>query len=278
MRILYLGLPLGALCLAERGHRLVAIGLGHPDAPGARRVRRRLGDRALILGRPDLESASVFDAIASARPDALLSWFWPRRIPERVLSVPPRGAFGVHPSLLPRHRGRDPYFWALRLGDRETGVTLHRLEAAYDTGAIIASRTLAIDDDDDAWSLAKRLDRPSLALLDECAARLASGERLSGTPQDERLATEAPRPSDDDLALRFERPAEELVRLVRAAAPHPGAAMELEGKLVIAIEARVYERPMPRVLAIGEAVWVEDGLAIKCGDGAMLVTKMREDD
>src|SRR5687767_9769653 len=123
LRIAYVGLPLGALALAQAGFTPDLIGLGHPDAPGARRVRRVLGRRALVLGRPDLHAGALQAALASVQPDVLLSWFWPQRIPEAVLTLPPLGAYGVHPSLLPRWRGPDPYFWALYQGDTETGVT-----------------------------------------------------------------------------------------------------------------------------------------------------------
>ena len=69
-----------------------------------------------------------------------------------VLEVAPLGAIGVHPSLLPRHRGPDPYFWAIESGDLETGVTAHRLEEEYDTGAILAQRRLAIDASWNSWT------------------------------------------------------------------------------------------------------------------------------
>jgi methionyl-tRNA formyltransferase len=270
MRLLYLGLPLGAEALRRAGHTPVAACVWHLDAPGLRRLRARAGRAgALVLGRPDLGDPAVRSALASLRPDALLSWFWPRRIPAALLALPPRGAYGVHPSLLPRWRGPDPYFWALRAGDAETGVTLHRLEADYDTGAIVAQRRLPIGPDDDAWSLARKLDRPSLALLVEAAERLARGEPLAGTPQDEAAATQAPRPTDDDLAVRWDRPAAEVLRLVRAAAPTPGAGCRIGEREALLVRASASDERGPRALAPGEAFVTRDGaLAVRCGDGA----------
>jgi methionyl-tRNA formyltransferase len=269
MRLLYLGLPLGAEALRRAGYMPVAACIWHLDAPGLRRLRARAGRAgALVLGQPNLSHPAVVAALASLRPDALLSWFWPRLIPPEVLRLPAHGAFGVHPSLLPRWRGPDPYFWAIRAGDAESGVTLHRLESVYDTGDVIAQHRVAIAPDDDAWSLARKLDRASLSLLVDAAGRLARGETLAGTPQDEAAATWAPRPDEGHLAVRWKAPSDEVLRLVRAAAPLPGAGCRLGDVDVRLLRASRASEPGPRALLPGEAFVSADGaLAVRCGDG-----------
>lgn len=276
LRLAYLGLPLGAHVLAAHGFAPVVIGTWHTDAIGMRRIRRRLArdGRTLVLGQPDLARSEVRALIASARPDALLSWFHPRLIPEELLAVAPRGAFGVHPSLLPRWRGPDPYFWAIRAGDLETGVTLHRLAAEYDTGAIIASTPVPIRDDDDAWTLARRLDRPSLSLLVTCAERLARGEELAGTQQDDSLATPAPRPSEEELVIPFDTPALNVVRLVRAAAPFPGATCTIGDTLVSVLRARVVAN-VPRALQPGEAMVRDSEVVVRTLDEGVAIERVR---
>lgn len=278
LRIAYFGLPLGALVLARAGFVPHLVAVQHTDAPGARRVQKRLGERARILERPDLTKRAAREAIAEVAPDVLLSWFWPKRIPSAVLALAPRGAFGVHPSLLPRWRGPDPYFWALYSGDRETGVTLHRLESEYDTGAVIAQTRVAIAPRENAWQLAKRLDRPSLALLVDCARRLTAGERLAGSPQDPQRVTSAPPPDEALLAIDWQRSAEEIVRLVRAAAPYPGASATLGDETVDVLEAEPLARALPRALEPADAVWTEDGLAVRAGDVGVRITRVRRDD
>ena len=277
MRILYLGLPLGAEVLRRAGFGLVAACVGHLDAPGKRRLART--SAGLVLGKPDLEDPVIVRTLASAEPDVLLSWFWPRRIPAAVLALPRRGSFGVHPSLLPRWRGPDPYFWAIRSGDRETGVTLHRLDPAYDTGAIVDTRRVTLGDDENAWQLARRLDRPSLALLCDCARRLAAGEALGGVEQDERLATAAPRPNEAALTIDWNQSAVDVARLVRAAAPAPGATALFEESLVVIEAARETDARPPGGLAVGEAWTTDDGVVcVRCGDGALAVHAVRVED
>lgn len=284
MRILYLGLPLGAAVLLRAGHAPVACAIGHPDAIGMRRLRRALPRGSLLLGRPSLGDAVVREVIASTRYDVLLSWFWPKKIPLAMIEAAARGAFGVHPSLLPRWRGPDPYFHAIRGGDRETGVTLHRLDAEYDTGAIIDSRTLSIRDDDTGWTLARRLDRPSLALLVSCADRLARGEALSGSPQPEGGITLAPRPEEEDLVLRFaDEDAVALARLVRAAAPEPGASALLEtashGDVLVTVQrARVWRGAFPGGLRAGEAFVTPEGVVVRARRDGLLLERVRAED
>jgi len=275
MRILYLGLPLGAEVLRRAGYAADVVCVGHLDANGRRRLRQRL-PQTLLLGAPSLEDPAIALLLASARCDLILSWFWPKKIPASVLSLAP--AFGVHPSLLPRWRGPDPYFWSIRAGDTETGVTLHRLEAEYDTGRVVAQRRVSIDPDDDGWTLARKLDRPSLALLVDCARRFAAGDAMAGTEQDDALATDAPQPEEEALALDFDCPAIEIERWVRAARPEPGARAELGDALVTFLEVSVDDAPIPGGLEIGEA-WIEGGIVrIRCGEGVLRVDRVRDED
>lgn len=273
MRIAFFGLPLAAVLLARDGHELVYAGLVR--GLGMRRVTTRLG-RGPIREMPDLTRTAAVEEIAAARPELLVSWFWTKPVPPRVLAIAP--AIGVHPSLLPRHRGPDPYFWAIDAGDETTGVTAHRLEEQYDTGPVLARRELRIDPRWDAWKLARALDRPSLGLLREVVRAYATGHPPPAVPQDESGATAAPPPGDDELAIRWSWPAAQIERRVRAAAPWPGAWTEIGDELVVLERVRVTE-DFPRALAPGEAAVRADGVAVvRAGEGALELLAGRSDD
>jgi methionyl-tRNA formyltransferase len=243
------------------------------------RLRRRLPLGTLLLGRPDLDDETIARALVTTGYDVVLSWFWPRRIPRSILARASRGAFGTHPSLLPRWRGPDPYFHAIAAGDRETGVTLHRLDEQYDAGEVIAQVRVPIEPRDDAWSLARRLDRPALALLVGCAEALAAGLPLEGTPQNEAEATEAPLPTEKATVLHFaERDAASLDRLVRAAYPAPGASALLGTSLVIVERARPWPGRFPGGLRPGEAYFAAEGVVVRCAEGGLLLERVREID
>jgi methionyl-tRNA formyltransferase len=270
-RVLYLGLPLGALCLLADGLDVVGACISRPEQPGMRRLRRRL-PAAPVLERPDLRDPAVLELLRALAPDQIVSWFWTKRVPESVLALAPF-AFNVHPSLLPRHRGPDPYFWALASQDRETGVTAHVLTARYDEGPILAQRTLPIPGAVDAWRLARLLDRPALSLMREIACRHGRGETLSAEAQDEAKATLAPEPEDDDCELRFSWPAATLLARIRAAAPWPGAFTEYQDRTVVVLRAEA--APRPDGLEPGQAARVANAVVVAAADGAIRVLAAR---
>ena len=261
MRIAFVGLPLAALLLRADGHDIVWAGICRTGAIGTRRLRRAIGAGNVAMV-PDL--ARVATEVGERAPDLIVSWFWTRKVPAAFRAVAKRGAIGVHPSLLPRHRGPDPYFWAIDAGDAVTGVTAHQLEDEYDTGAVLARRELAIDPSWSAWRLAKKLDRPSLALLRETVRAYAEGAPPPPVPQDEALATEAPQPTDDDLEIRWTEDAAQIERRVRAASPWPGTFTAIGEVDVTLTEVRVAssDRRSFAPLAPGEAVVRADGIAI----------------
>ncbi len=268
MKIAFFGLPLAALLLDADGHEIVYAGICRPGAIGTRRLRARLGvSRSFVV--PNVDAAATLEHVKKAKPDLLVSWFWTTRLPPSILAVAPRGTVGVHPSLLPRHRGPDPYFWAIDAGDAETGVTAHALAEEYDTGAMLGRRALAIDPAWSAWTLAKRLDRPSLALLRDVVRAYADGRAPTPEAQDEARATAAPAPTDEDLEIRWQWSAERIVRRVRAASPWPGAFTEIGGE-VVAITRAAVTHDFPRALEPGEAAVRVDGVAVvRAGEGAV---------
>lgn len=239
------------------GHEIVHAALCRPSCPGERRLKRRIG-AARVSVKPNVTSRAFHERLEREAPDLVVSWFWTTRLPPSLTAVAPLGAFGVHPSLLPRHRGPDPYFAAIDAGDAVTGVTAHRLDAEYDTGAILGARAIAVDPSWNAWTLAKRLDRPSLALLREIARAFSEGRAPIDVPQDETLATLAPAPTDDDLEIDWSWTAERIARRVRAASPSPGAFTFVNDVAVTLTRVGVTDE-FPRALAPGEAALVNVG-------------------
>jgi methionyl-tRNA formyltransferase len=258
VRIAFFGLPLAAVLLARDGHEIVYAAACRRPAPGLRRLARTIAPGRTYV-RPDVESDSTFVRVRDAAPELVVSWFWTTKLPARILELAP--AVGVHPSLLPRHRGADPCFWAIDSGDEVTGVTAHVLDVEYDTGGILGTRQLPIDPSWNAWQLARALDRPSLKLLRDVVRSYASGHPPPAIAQEEAAATTAPEPGEDDLAIRWAWPARHIERRVRAAAPWPGAWTEICETLVTLLRVRV-THDYPRALAPAEAALRSDGVAV----------------
>lgn len=274
MKIAFFGLPLAACLLAHDGVEIAFAGLSLSDAVGGRRLRRVIGPDRVVL-RPKLDAA-LARRLEAEGIDLLVSWFWTTKLPMTLVRVTRLGGVGVHPSLLPRHRGPDPTAWAILEGDEETGVTAHRIAADYDTGAILGSKRLRIDPTWTAWQLARALDRPSLVLLREVVASLARGEAPSEVEQDPSLATEAPFLSDEERAIRWNAPAERIHRLVRALSPAPAATCEVNGVELSVLETRVV--PAPKTLETpGEASSENDRVLVRAADGAIEIVRAERD-
>jgi len=277
LKIAFFGLPLAALLLRADGHDIVYAGVCRKHAIGTRRLSRVLPGRVEIV--PNLDNAKTQAKIRELGAELCVSWFWVKKIPKALRETFPLGTVGVHPSLLPRHRGSDPFFWAIDSGDEQTGVTAHRLEDEYDTGAMLGKRVLRIDPSWSAWRLAKKLDRPSLALLRDVTTRFANGTPPREERQDESLATVANAPDEDDLELDWTWPAERVVRRVRAASPWPGVFTFIGDRAVTITRAAVTTK-IPKALLPGEATVLSDGTAaVRAGDsGVQLLAGRIEDE
>lgn len=260
------------MLLAEDGHALDLCVLSPSPAPGERRLGRRVNTQVLHARELERREPELLARFESNPPELLVSWFWTRRLTAAWLSIPSAAALGVHPSLLPRHRGPDPYYWAIDAGDRETGVTAHLLETSYDTGALLGQERLAIGSRN-AWQLARALDRPSLRLLRRVVSEFARGKPPVAVPQDETRVTLAPMPDGDELHVRWDWPTERVLRRIRALSPIPGVALEISGTEFHVTAAR----PAPAYLAAlepGEAD-LREGVTLRTGDGAVVVEQAR---
>jgi len=274
LKIAFFGLPLAALLLEHDGHDVALAAICRSDAVGVRRARRRLGERFVM--KPDATRPAFVERVRDLAPDLVVSWFWTKRLPMEIAHAARFGAIGAHPSLLPRHRGPDPTYWAIASGDGETGVTVHHIEADYDTGDMLATERLAIDPTWNAWQLARALDRPSLRLLRATVAAFARGEPPPAVAQDHSLATYAPAPDDDACAIAWSSPTADILRHVRALAPSPGAWTEIGNTLLTVIEARA-SATFPAILLPGEAVCDGDRCIVRTGDGAIDLVRVEID-
>jgi methionyl-tRNA formyltransferase len=267
LRIVFFGLPLAALLLARDGHQIELCSVCRKDGIGLRRATRTFG-KSKVLIRPKTNDAALRARVKAIAPDLIVSWFWTTRLPMEIVDAARLGGIGVHPSLLPRHRGPDPTTWAILSGDEVTGVTVHRIAAEYDTGAILEQETLPIDPQWNAWNLARALDRPSLRALRRTVMRFARGESVPEKPQDERLATEAPLLDGEASAIRWTWTTDRILLLIRAFAPAPGAWTEINGSIVALVAAERVTR-FPKALEPGEGYVEGDRAIVRTGDGAI---------
>jgi len=279
VKIAFLGTPEFAVApldaVARAGHEVVCV-VAQPDRPAGRgQALRAPATKAWAAAHaiPVLQPEKVRDGrlardLAALRPDLLVVVAYGRILGEDLLTLAPLGAVNVHASLLPRWRGAAPIQWALAEGDRETGVTIMRMDAGLDTGDILLQRALAVAPDETSATLHDRLSALGAAALVEALPPFASG-RLVPVRQDGARATLARILEKEDGRLDFALPAERLAWRVRGFTPWPGAFTTLSGKLLKVHAAR----PLADGggLAPGEARATPDGIAVGCGRGSALL-------
>jgi len=164
-------------------------------------------------------------------------------IPRAIRELPSLGyMINGHASLLPRHRGAAPIVGCLLAGDRETGVSAMRVEREMDAGPVAGQIRIAIGKNENAGELSARLAVLTADVLESTIEQIAAGI-VTWTPQQDSLATEAPKIGTADAALDWQRPAESLARRVRAMAPTPGAFTRIDGETLRILEARFTSDP-----------------------------------
>ena len=224
--------------LRDRGALELAAVVTQPDRAGdrGRLAVPAVKARALAIGVPVLQPARIDEAaleeILSLRPELLVWAAYGNRIPRKLLDAVKGRAVNVHASLLPRWRGAAPIAHAILAGDGETGITLMEGTAALDAGPILAQERTPVGEAESAGDLTRRLALLGAGLLERELPRYLAGE-LKAVPQDAAGATVAPKLTSRDGQLDFSRPADELVRRVRAVTPEPGAWTTFRGDRLV---------------------------------------------
>lgn len=250
-RIVFMGSPPFAVpsleALVREGHRVVAV-VTQPDRPKGRGRRVQpppVKEAALALGLPVLQPPAVkerdfLDRLKPLSPDLLVVVAFGQILTKELMGIAPWGAINLHASLLPKYRGAAPIPWAILMGEKETGLTLMQMDEGLDTGPILAQERIRILEHDTAGDLHDRLAARSGAFLVGALAEMAKGS-LIPMPQDEALASYAPKIDRNMARVRWEEDARSISLRVRAMDPWPGAHTRLGDREIRLFGARVVE-------------------------------------
>ena len=216
------------------------------------------------------DTAAVAD-ILGLEPTLLVLADYGQIVPTELLDAPD-GALNLHPSLLPRHRGATPIPAAILAGDRETGVSLMRMDEGLDTGPLIAIERVSLAGDETAPALEARLAIVAAGLLARSLEPWLIGD-LPALPQASSGATLTRPLRREDGRLDPAFPAVDLERRIRAHLPWPGSFIETaEGRLVV-LSARI--APSETDDRPGTIVPDERGLALATSDGRLILDEVQ---
>jgi methionyl-tRNA formyltransferase len=284
MRIVFIGAgeigvpTLRALLKSE--HEVVGV-VTQSDKPVGRAqlvepppIKRALAAPKMPVLQPArIKDRGPIEEIRALRPDLIVVMAYGQILPREVLEIPKIACLNLHASLLPRWRGAAPIQAAIVAGDRETGITVMYMNEGLDTGDILLQRTIDILPADTGGSLHDRLAQIAPEALLESLRMLAkrSAPRI---PQDNALATSAPKLSREHGRINWSEPAEIIERKIRAFNPWPGAFMTIPTngarnlKIFSATVVDVEGTP-------GEILRSQNELVVAAGNGALSLREVQ---
>jgi methionyl-tRNA formyltransferase len=254
------------------GHEPVAhLAARFPPRFDHPRTREFLG-RQLIESPQDLDLVypggpeRIASVLRFYEPDLLICTAFPWRFPPDALAVPTIACVNGHPSLLPKYRGPTPFGWAIRNGETEIGMSYHRMEETFDSGAILAQKTVPLAEDETLETLWPKLGEAAAEILPHVFERLAAGEE--GEPQGEGDYQSL---FEEEYAiLDTSKPAEEVHRQVRAWRVTPfglagrGPILDRDGRRVRVAKSSLTE--------------VEGAERLECADGPIWILETEPPD
>jgi methionyl-tRNA formyltransferase len=273
---------IGRDCLeaaAEAGAEIVGIVTLPAPIDPERAGQCSFDDMAVALGADlvhteDINAEQTLNLLRKLEPELVFVVGWSQLVRDPFITTAREGVFGMHPTLLPRHRGRAPIPWAILSGLARTGVTLFEIvDETADSGAIVGQVVVEIAPDETATTLFDRLAAAHVALVREHVPRLVARD-AERVPQDARRASSWPRRAPADGIIDWETRARYLYDWVRAQTrPYPGAFTFLGDEKVVVWRARPLglEERAPAGTIVAER---PEGPVVACGEGALLLEEI----
>jgi methionyl-tRNA formyltransferase len=257
--------------LLKSPHHVVGV-VTQPDKPRGRGqrvseapVKALAAARGLPVHQPARLSRESFEAdFQSLNADLGIVAAYGKILPEWLLQTPRLGLINVHASLLPKYRGAAPIHRAIVNGESETGVTIMRVVKALDAGPMLTRAVRAIGPDEPSDAVERDLATLGADLLVSILGPVATGELIE-MPQDDALATYAPRLTKDEGLIDFRRAALHVHNQIRGLRPWPAAHTFLDGARLVVHRARVssiLSAAEPGVCVATDA----NSITVMCGD------------
>lgn len=234
LRVVYMGTPDFAVpalnALINSHHQVVGV-FTQPDRKGGRGQKMLLPPVKIAAEKAQIQvyqpervkkNAEALQTLKDWRPDVVVVAAYGQILPQSVLDVPRLGCVNIHASILPNYRGAAPINWAIVRGEKESGVTLMKMEAGLDTGPILEIHRVDITADMNAQKLHDALSELGGEVLVAALDKLGAGE-LAQTAQDDAASSYAPMLSRESGRIDWQKSAQELVDHIRGFYPWPGA-------------------------------------------------------
>ena len=255
MRIVFAGTPKFAVkslsVLNQSKHEVIAV-YCQPDRPKGRgkvltacpvKVCAK-ANNLLVIQPEDLKDKQSQSQLALLNPDVMVVAAYGQILPKSILEIPKLGCLNIHASLLPRWRGAAPIERAILKGDKETGISIMKMNEGLDTGDILLDKKCMISNRETAQTLHDTLSNIGANAILETLNMLPT---LKARPQQNNEATYAEKVTKDEAQIDWHQSAEKISRVIRAFNPRPIAytnamAKQFKNRVLRIIEAEIVNR------------------------------------
>ena len=257
----------------------VGLVISQPDRPrgrGRKVTQNPVAALATEANLPLRQPARIGEVSGEiSAHDALVVAAYGQILRADTLYAAPLGAWNVHASILPKYRGAAPIEHAIIDGERETGVSLMRMDEGLDTGPFALQLRTPILPETTGGELTAVLAGLGAKAVVEGMYKL-SRNSLSLTQEDNERSTYAPKLGDEERVIRWGEPVQKVHDLVRALTPHIGARAyhpNWSGPVKV-LRSKILERdavngPPGQILA------ANDRILVACGEGVLEVLELQ---
>ena len=283
IRLIFMGTPefsLPGLAALIGAPNMEIVGVfTQPDKPIGRKqiltpppVKELALKHGLKIFQPEKIRSEV-ETIKNLRPDLIVVIAYGKIIPQAILDIPAYGCVNVHASLLPKYRGAACLNAPILNGDRETGVTIMKMEAGLDTGPILRQAKISLNGQESLENVHDRLSALGAKILVPTLEDFLAG-KIIPQAQDEGGASYIKTLTKENGRIDFKKDAAGIERMIRAYNPWPGTYLDWNGEIlkIIAVEPEIVleNKTKPGQLFI-------DGkrLLIQCGQNALVILKLQ---
>lgn len=287
-KVIFCGTPIVSTnilkALSEIDVEIVGV-ISQPDRPVGRKkiitptpVKEMANELNIKVLQPEKIKDSL-DEIKNLEADFLITCAYGQIIPQVVLDLF-KNCINVHASLLPKYRGGSPIQYAVKNGDRETGITLMKMVKAMDAGEMYVQESIGIDEQDDSGAVFDKIGILGYEMIKRHLISILNGA-IVGTPQNEGDVTLAFNMIGEQEKIDWTLSSNEIVNFIRCMSPQPIAYTLLDGERWKIKRARVvgleekYISTM-KIFFPGEIINIDkEGIFVQTGDGIIKILEIQ---
>lgn len=267
--------------LAESTHKII-LTVTQPDRPKGRHLKNQTPELKVLADKLGIRTYQPQDPNSPESLDFLKQFpaalfvvvSYGHILKEALLALPRLYPLNIHASLLPKYRGSSPINWAIINGDKETGISIIRMDRFMDSGDILSRKEIRIEEDDNYETLKAKLEVLAARTIIE-AIDLISEKKAVFLKQNSAQASFAPKLKKSDGLIHWEKEADYISRQIKGLIPWPGAFTYYQGRRIKLWRGEASAAGNTTVHP-GEILEIKkEGIVVAAGRGALIIQELQ---